>query len=496
MSTSTPFTRKPWPWAIAAVFLLLALAWFGRHLDFTAFAHPDERNKIAQIVEGRYNFNHPLLMLNSVRIFTEGIGRAKDFEFVKLAGRWSSVVFASLGVALLVLVTGRLYGRWIAAAAGVFLLSNPHLFDLAHYFKEDPAFLFGVGFSLFAMLVFSDRPGPGAALFLGLAISCAVSGKYAGALVIPFSAYLVFACSKSRARDLALMLGACAAGFLLINLPAFLALGSASNSLNREIGLLTGEKKGVSRSVPHGVYSNVYWQSSTPILIGLLAIYGYSLYKRGFRLGPAERILVLLPVVYILVLSFLSQTNHRYFLPAAALLACLSAAGLEPVLRLAKGKWIALLLIAGSVAWQAPRLYRAEVGFTQDHQSEALQFLRTCLPPGSVVMVDERVDLPATGDAFLVRRGVDPGDSLESLRKAGFTHVVVSGRSYGVFFKESSKPKKGNEEDFEKVKAFYMSLFEHGNLLKEWKLGGNQYLARQLRVYSLQNPKTSGSSVP
>jgi hypothetical protein len=37
----------------------------------------------------------------------------------------------------------------------IFLISNPHLFDLAHYFKEDPCLLFGVALALFAMLLYS-----------------------------------------------------------------------------------------------------------------------------------------------------------------------------------------------------------------------------------------------------------------------------------------------------------------------------------------------------
>ena len=487
---------RTWPWSMAAVFFLLALVFMGRNLDFSAFAHPDERNKIAQIVEGRYNFHHPLLMLNTVKVGVEAVGKAQDFEFVKLAGRWSSVIFTSLSVGLLVLLTGRLYGAFIAAASGVFLLSNPHLFDLAHYFKEDPALLFGISLTLFAMLFFSLQPGLYGAIFLGLATSCAVSGKYAGALVIPFSAFLVFKCSQNRIPDLLAMLVAFGAGFLLINLPAFLALGSASNSLDREIGLLTGTKNEVSRSVPHGVYSNVYWQSSTPFLIGLLAIYGFSLVRRRFRLPTFEWVLVLLPVAYILILSFLSRTNHRYFLPVAALLACLSAAGLVPVLQLKKGKWIALLLIAGSVAWQSPLLYYAYVGFTQHHQTEALEFLRIQLPPGSKIMEDKRVYFPPYNDKSIVRRNVSPGDTLESLCQEGFTHIIVTSRMYGGFFKNSSKPAKEGAEDFEKIKKFYESLFERGTLIKEWSMGGNQYLANPLRIYSIENPKPAGSISP
>lgn len=493
MTQSTPPLLRPWPWVLAAIFFFLAVLWLGRNLDFSAYAHPDERNKIAQIVEGRYNFHHPLLMLNSVRVFTEAMGKARDFEFVKLYGRWSSVIFTSLAVVLLVLVSARLYGRLIAVAAGVFLLSNPHLFDLAHYFKEDPALLFGISLSLFAMLVFSDAPGFGAGIFLGFATSCAVSGKYAGALVIPFSIYIVLATSKSRARDLTTMLGACAVGCLLINLPAFLALGSASSSLDREIGLLAGPKKEVSRSVPHGVYSNVYWQSSTPVLVGLLVLYGLGLVRRGFRLKPVEWVMVLLPVVYIVMLSFLPKTNHRYFLPAAAMLACLSAAGLMPILQLKMGRRIAALLILASFAWQIPRLYHADIGFTQSHQTEAFQFLLTHLPPGSKTMEDRRVYFPPHNEPTILRRNVAPGDTLESLRGQGFTHIIVTSRMYGGFFKKSAKPSQEGASDFAKMKSFYETLFEQGILLKEWPMGGNQYLANPLRIYSIASPAPSQS---
>ncbi len=37
--------------------------------------------------------------------------RHGDFEFVKLAGRWCSVIFSSPGVALLVLASGGCMGR-------------------------------------------------------------------------------------------------------------------------------------------------------------------------------------------------------------------------------------------------------------------------------------------------------------------------------------------------------------------------------------------------
>ncbi len=108
--------------------MLVALVFFGRNLDFSAYAPPHEPGKIAQIVEWRHNLNHPLLMLNSVRFLTGALGKSQDFEFVKLAGRWSSVIFSSLAIGLLVLIAGRLHGRFVAAAAGSLCLLRYFVF--------------------------------------------------------------------------------------------------------------------------------------------------------------------------------------------------------------------------------------------------------------------------------------------------------------------------------------------------------------------------------
>lgn len=352
---------------VALICLLIALLLFGRNLDFNTYSHPDETSKIAQIVEGRYNFNNPLLMLNSVRFFTGALGKSEDFEFVKLAGRWSSVIFSSLAVGLLVLVSGRLYGQLVAAAAGVFLISNPMLFQLAHFFKEDTALLFGISLTLLAMLVFSSSRSAPAAVFLGLATACAVSGKYAGALIIPFSIFIILVCSENRRRDLAAMLLCCAAAFLLINLPAFWNPDAAARSLQREIDLLTGERPHrFLVAVPHRVYARVYLQAADPILAGLLFAYVYGLLKKGFRLGPVEWVLVIWPAVYVVLLTFQTRPFDRYLLPAASILACLSAAGLLTVVKFKHGTAIALFLVGASLAWQLPRLYRAEHGFKQD----------------------------------------------------------------------------------------------------------------------------------
>jgi hypothetical protein len=200
-----------------------------------------------------------------------------------------------------------------------------------------------------------------------------------------------------------------------------------------------------------------------------------------------ERVMIFLPILYVAVLSFLPKTHHRYFLPVAVLLACLSAVGLKDVLRIRHGFIVLVALILLSVAWQAPRLFAADRGFADDHRKELLAFIEKDISGESKILEDKRVEVSKTGVRNLENRPIQPNDTLESLRREGFTHIIVSSKHYGRFFLKSSKPTKGNEEEFEQMKNFYERLFQEGKLLKEWDTGDNLYLAPPFRVYSIQS---------
>ena len=175
---------QPWPWRTALVFLLAGLVWFGGNLDFNVHAHRDEPNKVRQILEGQHNFHHPLLMLDSVRLIT-GLDGKRDYDSVMLAGRRTASVYAALAVAMLVMVTGRLYGLCgFCVAAGAFLLTSPQFFELAHYFKEDPSLVFGLSLSLLAFLLYGERPTAVRAAMAGAAVAVACSAKYAGFITV------------------------------------------------------------------------------------------------------------------------------------------------------------------------------------------------------------------------------------------------------------------------------------------------------------------------
>ena len=56
------------------------------------------------------------------------------------------------------LFTGRLHGVLAGAAAGLLIMVTPLFYELAHYFKEDPALIFGLSLTLLAMQLYGEKP--------------------------------------------------------------------------------------------------------------------------------------------------------------------------------------------------------------------------------------------------------------------------------------------------------------------------------------------------
>ena len=473
------------PLILAFVFFLAALLFYGRHLDFPANYHPDEPKKVRQAMDGNYNFHHPMLLLVSARTAALVAGRTQDFEFVKRTGRMASVFFAAGSVGLLAFLVAWLYGPFCGTAAGVFLLGNAQLFELAHYFKEDPALLFGLSLSLVAITAYTRAPSASMAALVGVGAAVAASGKYIGFLIVPFCIAAILAVSSSRRRDLACWAGGILLALVVINLPAILSPDSVAASFSREMQGVSGKTGLTTRRVPHGVYSNVYWSSSTPILVLLLGIFGLDLLRKRFRISAAEAVLVLFPLVLVVLLSFSPKTHHRYFLPCAAFFTCLSAAGLKPVLSLRYGLLIGTVLVLASTAFQLPRLLDAERGFSQDHRSELNRFVNENLPQDAVLLEDQKVDLAPGIERKVIKRKITETDSLASLRSEGFTHVIVSSRFYGALFMKSLRLQPEKKASATALRQFYESLFQEGKLLREWETGSNIYMTPSLRIYAI-----------
>lgn len=277
-------------------------------------------------------------------------------------------------------------------------------------------------------------------MFLGLASACAASGKFVGALVVPFSIYIVWVCSTNRRRDLTMMLAACALGFFAVNLPLFARPIRAAISLNRELDLLAGTMPGeVFETVPHTIFAKFYWQTATPVLALLLVIYLCGLFKRGFRTHPVERVILVLPLVYSIGLCWLSRPTDRYLLPAGALLACVSAMGFSTLRETRGGSALAVLFVAASLAWQVPRLVKADRGFTQDHGTQAMEFLEKNLNAESKVLADWLTVLPPSKRIQVSKTRISADFTLDKLRREGFTHVVVNTLNTDLFLEQTPR---------------------------------------------------------
>ena len=374
--------------------------------------------------------------------------------------------------------------RWPRRRRVVFLLTGPQLFELAHYFKEDPSLIFGLALALFAILLYGEKPDLRRAAFLGAAVAVAASAKYAGLMILPFAIYAVLA--ARRPRDLALMASVAAAGFMLINLPALLSAEAWTRSIGYEVDRLSATGASKPRRVPHDAYIEFYWRTSPPLAL-LVGLHLYNVYRRRFRLQPVEWVMIVLPAAFLAVISSVPNVTQRYFLPAGVILACLSAAGLLVLLPLRHGKILAVLAAAVAIGWQAPKLWTYEQSFARDHQREVFRYLAGELPAGAFVLVDDQHGLPDPPFASprLERRWIRPDDTIETLRAGGVTHVVVTQRRHRAVFNDERTVYGLDTAGVQKVRAIYEDLFQRGALLREWERGPNSYLQASFRIYEL-----------
>lgn len=475
----------PWPWKAAVLLFLTCLLLTGKKLDFHGYVHDDEPNKVTQITQDKYNFNHPLLMLHSVKLYAQATGIADDYDRVIRAGRWSSVIFSALAVALLVLVSGRLHGSLVGTAAGIFALTTPLFFELAHYFKEDPALIFGLSLSLVAMQIYCERPSRARVAMLGAACGVAISAKYPGLMIMPFAVYAVL--SAKRGKDLLVLAAFAAGAFCLINWPMIISPEIWKSRVDLEVSRLQAEGVPNRRQVPHGIYFSVLGKHASPFILSLLGLYGWSVWRRKFHLSAAEWTLLLMPSIYLLLISFIPTKSDRYALPASVLLACVAAAGLVPLAGWRHGKLLAVTACIGAVAWQVPKLVAEDAAFSSRRHEEVTDFMRSQLPPASAVLVDNynSLGVPDYPEPKIKERQFQPGETLESLKMAGFSHVLVTAERYPVFAPESRRASGLKKEDEEKMRDLYNDIFNRCRLVSRWEAGNKKMLQPEFRLYEL-----------
>jgi hypothetical protein len=498
---------------IALAFALAAFALFARDHRFPFYYHPDEPGKTDQVLGEAFNFHHPLLLLEATRLVLGSSIPEMNAQQVAEAGRLVSAGFSAIAVGAFALL-GWLHRGWIGAAgAGLLLMLNQQVFELAHYMKEDAALLGGVSLTLLALGWFARAPGIWPALACGAACGVAISGKYAGALLLPFAiAVLVLETSGARRRlaIVSLFIATLLAVALAVNWPLLEARAVFESSLGREVEFVVKGSKGMTRGVPHTLYLRVFADNTTPLIWLLLGGYFFAFWRDRRRRDAAEWATALFPIVFLIILSFSPKTNDRYFLPSTAtvyFLAVCGAVDLAGIIRQRAPQFawgttrIAAALLLAAAAWELPRFLDVQRAFSRDDRRELIAFVAESLPPAAKIAQDIRVELPdpknrkrhralpnplrqtvVSGKRYAAELG-----TLEELRRQGFTHVAVSESNYGRFFLESMRPLEGYREEYGARREFYERLFKEGRLLFERPRGTVIYLHPGLKLYELPN---------
>lgn len=494
-------TRFGLPILASALLCALCMGLFTRGNGFPFFYHPDEPDKVEQIIRGRWNFHHPLLLLDSVKGAVSIFHVPQDDpQAVVEAGRWVSAGFAALGITALAWLAF-LYRGWPGfVSAGAVLMLHHQLFELAHYMKEDTALFLGVAASLLALPLLWRWPGVWSAAFAGFACALALCGKYIGAMMLLAVLPVLWRApgSGGRGARLAVFTGVFLLVTAAINFSLLENLATFRHSFGREVKLVAEGQNpapGVHR-IGSFAYAGAFLDNTTPAIWLCLLAHFWVQWKRRAALTLPEWILVLFPFAYTLMLSLSPKTNDRYFLPATAMFAWLAALGALdiPALWPRISATVCVLLLA---AFQLPSLVRYDRAFRVDDRKDLRAWLDENLTRDALIAQDYRsVKLPLPGKNRSVNRQrplaqrVLPDDklagelgTLDDLKRDGVTHVIVSQNDYGRYFRQRAKAQSGAA--FLRAKTFYETLFARGELLWERPRGTVIYLHPGLRVYRI-----------
>ncbi len=468
-----------------------------RHNTFPYTYHPDEDTKVHQIVTGKRNFFHPLLLLTTTSAAYQAGFVSKNPLNAAIIGRWVSAVFTALTVVALSLLAWR-WGGWLSAIGAAFLLIlNPLGFELAHYFKEDSALLFGLALTFLALDFFWITPRPQTAIFLGVATALAISGKYLGAVVLVIVLpLLLLNCRKKNAQlslwfTLALLLTIAAINWQLLR-----HFADFSHGLGREMNGATEGHRGLTRDVPHAYYL-AKLREITPFAVWLGLALTLVLFLGQWKNWKTSQILTLLfPFLFVALLSFSPKTATRYVLPVTMLFSFL--AGLSPGLLLHPNspRGIRSLLVIGSsltvmagIAFSWPGLHHLYGDFSTDSRDGLRRWIDQKTTPQALIAQDERVDLLASSiwknRTVLTSEFVADLGSLEELRQKNIRYVAVTRQSYNRFLNGTLKPQAKGKADFDRRTTFYKELFATGKPVWESPVSDIIYLHPGIRLYQI-----------
>ena len=170
--------------ALLSIWSVVLLGIFVEGNDFPAAWHWDEPSKVAQIQGDPFNFHHPLLMLDATRLLLAFQVHPTAAQII-VAGRWVSALAAVAAVDLLAILAMLLQGEIAGLLTALLVGTNPMVFGLAHYMKEDTVYVFGLSAFLLALVRYDGKPDASRLVQLAIASGIAASSKYIGLVTVP-----------------------------------------------------------------------------------------------------------------------------------------------------------------------------------------------------------------------------------------------------------------------------------------------------------------------
>jgi 4-amino-4-deoxy-L-arabinose transferase-like glycosyltransferase len=358
--------------------------------------------------------------------------------------------------------------------------------------KEDAALVLGLSAFFLALTVFWRSHSAKSAFLLGVACATAASAKYIGIVVLPFAlAALLFARPKQQIGGRKPALRKFAIGFLIaaavLNYSFVLAPAKLFKGIHFEAGHVAGlEEKHFATPMTSTIYLRTLLDQTTVPVLVLAAGHILAVLLWWRRRSPPERLLALFPIGYFLMLTVTPLKIPRYLLPVVVLAYYHAGMGIaELITPIPFGKAIrttaALTVLGVTLVPQAIQCTAYLREFTNDSRTRLLHYVERTLPETAVIAQDQYASLPdlnipeQTGalqrllrQKIVSRKYVVDLGTVDELRQAGFTHVVVCEYSYGRFFGQDRLFQSPDAQElFELRKQRYEELFRRGVLLWE-----------------------------
>ncbi len=516
MTTSPSLrARRAAPVLIGLLVFIGALLLFLQDQNFPYFYHPDEPWKVDQILHDTRNFHHPQLLLNTVALAVLVTHPPPDAQSIAVVGRRVAAFYAAAAAALLAMAVVSSCGAPAGIVAAALIVCTPPLVDVAHFFKEDTAFTFGIAAFLAALVALDRWPRRATVLLLGAALGLLVSSKYIGILALP-PALLFLRWKARRSPDLGWSAAKCASRAALVllavaaivNFQVVLHFPSTVAAIGQEMRQVHALPTGLSERVPHNYLGRMLARETTPLVAVFAGLAVLAPFLSRRRPRAIEWAVLGFPLLYWIAVSFSGKVSPRYYEPMAVLLSAGAAiglhrtseivAGLIPVRRpLVAGG----LLVLGALAMLAPSVRgvaQVQSDFRADSRRDLALFIQANLPAQAVIAQDANVRLPSAprgfaNDPTFVQKILPPAPggpvadlgTLDALRAAGVTHIVIAKADSGAYLSKRRNKAGLDSPDNLRRRAFYERLLLMGKPIWQARASRASYVRQELTLYAL-----------